>query len=187
MRAVLKNGAVFAALCVLSACGGGSSTDVQPANVADICAIYHDNPHWKDVAEDASRKWNAPEEVKMAIIWRESSFRARARPPGRVTTAYGYSQALDGTWGWYQEDTGADGAERDEFSDAIDFVGWYLDKTRQMNGVPTYDAFNQYLAYHEGHTGYRSGRWRAKPGVLRAAADVARQAEIYRRQLDRCS
>jgi hypothetical protein len=25
------------------------------------------------------------------------------------------------------------------------------------------DAFNHYLAYHEGHGGYRRGTWRAKP------------------------
>jgi hypothetical protein len=65
-------------------------------------------------------------------------------------------------------------------------VGWYIDKTRRSNGVAPGDAYNQYLAYHEGHTGYRRGDWRAKPAVLRAASDVARQAARYRAQRAAC-
>ncbi|MGF1660601.1 MAG: transglycosylase SLT domain-containing protein [Rubrimonas sp.] len=183
------------ALCcaMLAACAGHE--DVQPRDVSDICAIYRDNPHWATLARESARKWSAPEEVKMAIIWRESSFRAEARPPrkyflgvptGRLSSAYGYPQAIDGTWDWYRKETGNSRAERDDFEDAIDFVGWYLDKTRAMNGVPTQDAFSQYIAYHEGHGGYRSGAWRAKPDVRRAASQVAAQAARYRAQLSRC-
>lgn len=189
--------AALGAALFLAACssGGGGGTDVRPSNVADICAIYQDNPHWRDAVASASSKWATPADVKMAIIWRESTFRHDARPPyrrvlgvptKRLSTAYGYSQALDGTWEWYQQETGRHDADRTDFQDAVDFVGWYMNKTKRSNGVPPSDAFNQYLAYHEGHTGYRRGSWRQKPGVLRAAADVQRQAQIYARQRARC-
>jgi hypothetical protein len=180
---------------LLTACAGGGHRDVTPHDVSDICAIFQDNPHWAEAAALAENRWHAPQEVKMAIIWRESTFRADARPPyrrvlgvptGRLSSAYGYPQALDGTWDWYRQETGAGDAERDRFEDAIDFVGWYIDKTRRSNGVASGDAYNQYLAYHEGHTGYRRGDWRAKPAVLRAASDVARQAARYRAQRAAC-
>ncbi len=192
LRSSLKCSLALAA-ALLIGCAG--HRDVRPRDVSDICAIYRDNPHWPALVRESARRWGAPEEVKMAIIWRESTFRARARPPrtyflgvptGRVSSAYGYAQAIDGTWDWYRRETGASGADRDDFADAIDFVGWYLAKTRSMNGVPTYDAFNQYLAYHEGHTGYRRGAWKAKPQVRRAARQVAEQAARYRAQLARC-
>lgn len=194
-RSGSKRGRAWAALGLMLLVGCASERDVQPRDVADICAIYRDNPHWAELVRESGRKWGAPEEVKMAIIWRESTFRAEARPPrtyflgvptGRLSSAYGYAQAIDGTWEWYRKETGNSGAERDNFRDAIDFVGWYLAKTRSMNGVPTHDAFAQYLAYHEGHTGYRRGSWRAKPQVRRAASQVAQQAARYRAQLARC-
>ena len=31
-----------------------------------------------------------------------------------------------------------------------------------MNGVPLHDAYNQYLAYHEGKAGYARGSYRGK-------------------------
>ncbi len=133
----------------------------------------------------------------MAIIWRESSFRAQARPPkqytlgvipwGRASSAYGYAQAIDGTWDWYRRETGNSGADRDDFDDAADFVGWYMAKTMATNGVLMHDAFNQYLAYHDGHTGYKRGDWRSKGWLQQAATRVADQAVRYRGQLHRCT
>jgi hypothetical protein len=189
----LRAGVAFAGLLLLSACGGGGPQDVRPSNVADLCAIYRDNPHWAEAAAEAERRWGTPQEVKMAIIWRESTFDSDARPVkylagvpvGYASSAFGYAQAIDGTWDWYRKDTGAAG-DRDVFVDAIDFVGWYMAKTREMTGVPTWDAFNQYLAYHEGQTGYARGSWRQKQWLQRAAAQVAHQAEVYRQQRIRC-
>lgn len=194
-----------AALCValaliLTACGssrrGAEHSDVRPRDVANICAIYRDNPHWAQAAAEAEARWGAPQEIKMAIIWRESTFRGDARPPyrrvmgmptgQRLSSAYGFAQAIDGTWDWYVRETGSR-ADRDVFVDSVDFVGWYMAKTRDMTGVPTWDAFNQYLAYHEGQRGYQRGTWRAKPEVQRAAAQVAAQAERYRAQRRYCA
>lgn len=182
----------LAALCV----AGCSSDPKVPRAQNDICAIFEQQDSWLEAVAASAARWGAPIEVQMAIIWRESSFRHDARPPmqytlgvptGRASSAYGYSQAIDGTWDWYREETGNRRADRTDFEDAADFVGWYMAKTYRSNGVAMTDAFNQYLNYHEGHAGYRSGRWRGKDWLQRAASQVAVQAQNYGQQLQRCS
>lgn len=198
MRAVVSRWALWA-LAVCTVVAGCSSTgeqraDVRPRNVMDLCAIFTDNPHWRDAAKEAKDRWGTPIDVKMAIMWRESTFRSQARPVkyvagmpvGYASTAYGFSQAIDGTWDWYVKDTGRRNADRTRFSDAIDFIGWYLNKTAEMSGISFYDAYDQYLAYHEGQNGYNRGTWRAKPQLQRAAEQVAAQAMRYRSQGQTC-
>lgn len=186
-------GALVLALIV----GSCSSAPKGPPRVVDdLCAIFDERPDWHQAMLDSARRWGAPVEVQMAILWHESRFRAEARPPkryalgiipaGRMSSAYGYPQAIDGTWDWYRKDTGNRGADRDDFEDAADFVGWYMAKTMQLNGVPMFDAFSHYLNYHEGHTGFRRGDWQAKPALQRVATRVADQAVRYRGQLRRC-
>ena len=68
-------------------------------------------------------------------------------PTGRQSSAFGYSQALDGT-GKISPVTGRFGARRDGIYDAlISSVGiWQL----QIKRISLNDTRNQYLAYHEG-------------------------------------
>ena len=61
--------------------------------------------------------------------------------PPWVSTAAGYAQAKDEVWGDYQKSTGRNWASRQDFDDAIYFVGWYMDKTATINGVYKYDAY----------------------------------------------
>ncbi|QIE54777.1 lytic transglycosylase [Pikeienuella piscinae] len=196
MKTALRPATWAAATLLLAACS--STPSGPPRNQADACSVLEQRSDWGEALAKTQRRWGAPPDVVMAIIWRESSFRADARPPkqytflglipnGRVSSAYGYPQALDGTWDWYREETGASGADRGNFDDAVDFVGWYLDKTQRMNGLSKSDAYGQYLAYHEGHTGYSSGRWRQKGWLLNTASQVAARAESYRAQLARCA
>ena len=178
----------------LAGCASRRPSDVVPRNQADLCAIFRDNPHWVVAARDAERRWGTPIPVKMAIIWRESSFRGEARPirfvsgvpMGYLSSAFGFAQAIDGTWDWYKRDAGRRRADRTNFADAIDFVGWYMNMTRRLNGIPFYDARNQYFAYHEGHTGFRRGSYRQKAFLLRAAAQVEAKAQLYAAQMGRC-
>jgi hypothetical protein len=184
------------ALLALGSCGSVGDPE-GVSNTENACAIVREQPDWWAAALATEARWGLPPEVLFAIIWRESSFRGDARTPrtyflgvvptGRVSTAYGYAQAIDGTWDWYRDETGNGGAERDEFRDAADFVGWYTRKTERMNGVPQTDAFNQYLAYHEGHQGYASGKWRSKDWLIGAADAVRRQSVRYREQLAACA
>ena len=167
-----------------------------PSNIADACTIREERPGWYKATRRAARKWEVPPTTLMAIVWRESSFRARVRPPRRggwwifkgkpISTAYGFSQALDGTWDWYIEDTGATGAKRDSYDDAIDFVGWYMDKSRDKLGFAGIDAREHYLAYHQGHGGYRSGRWQRNARLKKAAAQVDDRMRAYETQLFEC-
>ena len=133
----------------------------------------------------------------MAVIWRESGFRQDVRPPrtyllgvipwGRQSSSHGFTQAVEGTWEWYIDSTGNRGADRDDFSDSADFVGWYVDRSHRSNGIAKTDAYRNYLAYHEGHGGYQRGTYRRKPAVRRAAKEVADMAQRYRQQLRRCA
>jgi hypothetical protein len=190
--------AALAAALFVAACGGGGD-DVgraPPTNQDDICAVFEQRPAWRDAVNASARKWGAPVPVQMAIIWRESSFRSHVRPPektylgvpiGHISSAYGFAQAIDGTWEWYREETGNRRADRTRFEDAADFVGWYMAKSWESNGIGMNDAFNQYLAYHEGHAGHRNGSYQAKQWLLEVATRVAEQTVRYRGQLRRCS
>jgi len=105
---------------------------------------------------------------------------------GRQSSAFGYSQALDGTWEEYQREQRAWRARRDRIRDASDFMGWYMNKTLARNGIALTDARNQYLAYHEGHTGYARGSYNSKAWLLRVASSVEARAAMYEQQLRRC-
>jgi hypothetical protein len=189
--------AASAAFLLLSSCSddGRRVEDGPPTRQDDICAVFEQRPHWRDAVYASARKWGAPVPVQMAIIQRESSFRSNVRPPqlallgvatGHISSAYGFAQAIDGTWEWYRRDTGNMGADRTQWLDATDFVGWYMAKSFSTNGIGMHDAFNQYLAYHEGHNGHRNGSYRAKPWLTEVAAKVAGQAARYRGQLRLC-
>jgi hypothetical protein len=129
-------------------------------------------------------------------VRKESGFQHNARPPRtklfgvvpwkRQSTAFGYSQALDGTWEEYERDTGNRRARRDNIRDATDFMGWYMTRSLQRNGIPLWDTRNQYLAYHEGHTGFARGSYNSKAWLLRVADNVAARAIRYEAQLIGC-
>ncbi|MGF1503343.1 MAG: lytic transglycosylase [Paracoccaceae bacterium] len=187
---------VTAALLVLAVGSCSSAPDGPPRAQDDVCAIFAQRPEWRDATEASAARWGVPVELQMAIIWRESSFRGAVRPPrryalgfipwGRASSAYGYAQAIDGTWDWYRDETGNSGADRTDFDDAADFVGWYVAKTILTNDVGLFDAYSHYLAYHEGHTGFRNGSYLAKPWLMKVARDVAAQTARYRGQLHSC-
>ena len=145
----------------------------------------------------AEQRWEVPVPILMAFLYQESRFVRDARPPRRKilwvipglrpSDAYGYPQAIDSTWGDYRRETGNRGADRDDFGDAVDFVGWYNDQSWRRNHIPKNDAYHLYLAYHEGQGGYARGTWRRKVWLQEVARKVARRAEMYSKQLKQCS
>ena len=181
-------------LASLAACG--SREFESPRNLDNACALAAERPHYMRAMRRAERRWNLPVHVQMATIHQESRFDGDIRPPfqfalgvipmGRQSSALGYSQALDGTWAEYQQDTGNRRAQRTDIEDATDFMGWYMNLTVARNGIPLDDARRQYLAYHEGHAGYARGSYNAKPWLLDVADRVAARAEVYRLQLLQC-
>jgi hypothetical protein len=182
LRATIR---VLSGLWLLLA-GGCATAPSPPSKPLDACAIFKEQPGWYKATKKAERKWGTPVHVQLAIIQAESSFRHNARPPGRVSSAYGYSQAIDGTWDWYREQTGNRRAKRTDFAHAVDFVGWYTDVSYRTLGIPKSDGYRQYLAYHEGHRGFERGTYKKKDWLVRVARRVDAQAKTYGSQLRAC-
>jgi len=185
-----------ALLLALAACGGGGDVGRAPSNLDNACEILARKPEYRRAFRNVERKWGVPVHVQMATIHQESKFVSDARTPlrfalgvipvGRQSSAYGYSQALDATWKEYKADQRRPRARRDRITDATDFMGWYMNLSRDELGIPLADARNQYLAYHDGRSGYRRGTWRRKSWLIRVSGAVANRAEMYRQQLPRC-
>ncbi len=182
-------------LCI-SFMPSGCAYRSPPDRPEDVCEIFRERRGWYDKANDSSRRWNMPIHVMMAIMYQESGYQARAKPPRRtclwifpgprVSSAYGYAQALDSTWDWYKRSTGNTGAGRNDFGDAIDFIGWYCGISRMKCGIRADDAYGMYLAYHEGHGGYNRKTYAAKKWLLGVARKVRSRSSLYRRQLASC-
>lgn len=167
-----------------------------PRNIDDSCEIFRDKDDWYETTQDVYERWGMPPHVVLAIIHQESKFKYDAKPPReyllwiipwfRPSSAYGYAQVKDETWDWYIEKTGNGGADRDEFEDAADFIGWYGDMSHRTLGISKWDAYNQYLAYHEGHGGFKRKSYLKKPWLVQVARKVKTRASRYHTQLGRC-
>lgn len=187
---------LLSALMVLVLLLTGCST-LPPRNPDNLCDIFYEKDDWYDAAEDMKDSYGVPIHVPMAMMFQESSFKAKALPPrdyilfglipwGRVSTAYGYSQAKTMTWSDYIKDSGNSGADRDDFSDAIDFMGWFVSKSQKINKVSKWDTYNQYLNYHEGWGGFRKKSYNRKPWLKKVAKKVHNRGLRYAKQFKGC-
>jgi len=178
-------------IAILAGCSSG-----PPQNITDSCEIFDDKGGWYQDARQARERWGTPIHVQLAIIYQESKFVDDAKPPrdhilwvipwGRISSAYGYAQAKDSTWEWYMEKTGNQGADRDDFEDAVDFIAWYVHMSNRILGISKWDTYSQYLAYHEGQGGYRRKTYNSKPWLIKVAKLVSARASSYHTQLARC-
>lgn len=179
-------------LCILFLVGCAKP---RPDNIENICSIFYQYPDWYQDAKDVEKRWGVPVPVQMAIIYHESSFNARARPPRkkllwiipwkRPSSAYGYSQALKNTWKDYEAQTGESG-KRHAFDDAVDFIGWYSNQVHRKLGIQPDNAYALYLAYHEGPGGYARRSYLSQPWLIALAHKVSYRADEYSRQLASC-
>ncbi|MFG6203083.1 MULTISPECIES: transglycosylase SLT domain-containing protein [Pseudomonas] len=182
-------------LLTLAALMTGCGTS-PPRSPEDICEIFREKSDWYDAAQVTQKRWGVPIQVPFAIMYQESGYRYDAKTPrkyllwvipwGRVSTASGYAQAKDEVWADYQKSTGRNWADREDFDDAIDFIGWYMDKTTSINGVYKYDAYNQYLNYHEGWGGFRNKTYASKAWLPPTARKVQVRSDTYARQYAGC-
>ena len=166
-------------------------------NTSNICDIFKTNPKWKSYTESTKDKWGVPVSLQLSFIKHESSFQRTARPPRkkvlgfipglRASSAYGYSQALDGTWEEYKKATGNSKADRKNFEDASDFIGWYIEGSYRLLKLDKSDVYNHYLAYHEGRGGYQKKSFNKKKWLLEVAKKVERQAKEYSSQIKKCN
>jgi hypothetical protein len=173
----------------------GCST-LPPAKPNDLCAIFDDKPSWYKEAYSAQKNWGSSIPVMMSIMYQESMFKHNARPartkilwifPGpRPSDAYGYPQAKDDVWNEYQDQSGNGWSRRDNFEDAIDFVGWYNKQSQKRSKIGLNDSYNLYLAYHEGHGGFNRGTYNKKKWLMNTARKVEDRSQQYENQLLRC-
>ena len=191
MKFTYKYIITFFLLVTLSSCA-----TYRPNNTSDICQIFAGEIDWYEAARDAQHDWGTPIYVLMAIMHQESRFVADAQPDRdwllgfiplpRKSSAYGYAQAQDPAWNDYMKQTGSWGADRDDFEDAIDFIGWYTDGSQKRLKISKWDTYSQYLAYHEGRGGYSRKTFNKKPWLLGVAKKVTRRAVTYNNQLKNC-
>ncbi|QLF71157.1 hypothetical protein FE840_017235 [Peteryoungia desertarenae] len=192
MRTALVS--ALGAMLLLSACAK------PPTQQRNACAIFEQRDgllnNWRREAIKAEREYGIPVPILMATIYTESNFRHNARPPRekifgfipgkRQSTAYGYSQALDGTWERYQRETGRWSARRTDFGDAVRFIGWYHRQSADKTGISLSDPYNLYLAYHSGHAGFLRGAYKSRPEALRGAKRFTDITYTYAKQLQQC-
>lgn len=178
-------------LVTLHACASN-----PPDEPEDLCAIFDEKGSWYKHARAAEKRWGMPVPVGMSFIYKESSYRSDARPDRdkllwvipwtRPSSAFGYAQATNEAWKDYKRDTGRKFVGRDDIRDALDFIGWYNDRSHRMLGLDKADAYSLYLAYYVGPTGYRKGVWKGQSAVQGYARRVADRAYRYQKQLGRC-
>lgn len=171
-------------------------TTVPPKNINNACAIVQQYPSWYYDSLNSYKKWGVPISTQLAIIHKESHFIANAKtsmnytfgfiPTGRRSTAYGYAQALDGTWQHYQRDTGNNWASRSNFADAVDFIGWYGNRAHRLAGISKSNTYALYLAYHQGIAAYKKGSYRNKRWLIDYANQAQQIAYKYSSQLRQC-
>ncbi len=171
-------------------------TPAPPQHLDNICSIFKEYPNWYWAAKKTQKKWGVPISTQMAIIHQESRFNGTAKPPRqrvlwvipwkRPTSAVGYSQALRSTWDNYKKRTHNGGANRNDFADASDFIGWYSNRLHKKAGVKLWDSYHLYLAYHEGGGGYIRGTYKHKAWLLHVAKKVQSRAYRYHLQLNKC-
>ncbi len=196
MSALHKKPVFLIALLLFAGTAIVACSTTPPRNIKNSCEIFAEKDDWYPAALDSYKKWGVPIHVQLAIIYQESHFVHDAKPPRkkllwvipwtRLSSAYGYGQIKDSTWDWYLKSTGRRWADRDDFDDVVDFIGWYGSISHRKLGISKWDAYNQYLAYHEGHGGFKRKTYKKKAWLMKVARKVDTRAKSYRAQLKKC-
>ena len=185
---IIKTNFLFIILLIFSSCSS------IPSNTSDSCSIFEERYLWYKHVKKSEQKWGAPVYLQLAIIKMESGFDWLAKPPRkkifkvipykRLSSSFGYSQAVKGTWQQYKNETGNKLARRTRFKDSVDFIGWYTSKSEKILKISKEDAFRQYVAYHEGWGNYKN--YKSNEKVINLAQRVEKQSNIYKKQLLDC-
>lgn len=187
---------LFVALLLVSVGFLSGCATTPPSNPNNICDIFEDEPDWYKGAKKSEKKWGSSVPIMMSMMYQESQFVQKARPartkilwifPGpRPSNAYGFAQVKSDTWDDYKRDAGGIWVRRDNFDDAIDFIGWYNAQSQKRNKIKLNDAYSLYLAYHEGQGGFSKRSYNGKAWLKSTAQKVATRAAEYTKQLQRC-
>ena len=185
---IIKTNFLLIILFIVSSCSS------IPSNTSNSCSIFEERYLWYKHIKKSEQKWGTPIYLQLAIIKMESGFDWLAKPPRkkifkvipykRLSSSFGYSQAVKGTWQQYKIETGNKLARRTRFKDSVDFIGWYTSKSEKILKISKEDAFRQYIAYHEGWGNYKNYKKNEK--IINLAKRVEKQSNIYKKQLFDC-
>ena len=167
-----------------------------PKNTQNACSIFSERYLWYKHAKNSSEKYGVPVHLILAFVNKESGFNRWAKPERtklfkiipykRPSSSFGYSQAIDKTWDQYKNETNNMLALRSRFKDSVMFIGWYINKTHQMNKIPLNDSYRQYLNYYLGWGNYANKTYQTDKKAILFAKSVQKQSNIYRNQLIKC-
>ena len=185
---IIKTNFLLIILFIVSSCSS------IPSNTSNSCSIFEERYLWYKHVKKSEQKWGTPIYLQLAIIKMESGFDWLAKPPRkkifkvipykRLSSSFGYSQAVKGTWQQYKNETGNKLARRTRFKDSVDFIGWYTSKSEKILKISKEDVFRQYIAYHEGWGNYKNYKKNEK--IINLAKRVEKQSNIYKKQLLDC-
>ena len=185
---IIKTNFLLIILFIVSSCSS------IPSNTSNSCSIFEERYLWYKHIKKSEQKWGTPIYLQLAIIKMESDFDWLAKPPRkkifkvipykRLSSSFGYSQAVKGTWQQYKIETGNKLARRTRFKDSVDFIGWYTSKSEKILKISKEDVFRQYIAYHEGWGNYKNYKKNKK--IINLAKRVEKQSNIYKKQLFDC-
>ena len=168
-----------------------SNSQPETQKLGSLCQVLADRPGWDRAVRRTWQRWETPPWITMAFVHQESRFDSKAVPGSdpKQAGAYGFAQVIDSTWENYKKSTGKQGAKRDNFGDAVDFIGWYNKGTHEALGIRLTDARRLYLAYHEGRGGYKRGSYKTKDKAwLREVAHkVAKRADAFHGEYFLCT
>ena len=185
---IIKTNFLLIILFIVSSCSS------IPSNTSNSCSIFEERYLWYKHIKKSEQKWGTPIYLQLAIIKMESGFDWLAKPPRkkifkvipykRLSTSFGYSQAVKGTWQQYKNETGNKLARRTRFKDSVDFIGWYTSKSEKILKISKEDVFRQYIAYHEGWGNYKN--YKSNKKIINYDKRVEKQSNIYKKQLSDC-
>jgi Uncharacterized protein conserved in bacteria len=105
----MKNICLLISIILLTSCSS------IPKNTQNSCAIFEERYLWYKHAKASYERWGAPIHLQLAFIKKESDFNWLAKPPRRKlfkiipfkrpSSSFGYSQAVEGTWKQYKQET----------------------------------------------------------------------------------
>ncbi len=165
------------------------------SNPNNACLILKENNDWLESSYESHKKWGIPISILLSFIKTESSFIYNARPikeegfffDSYYSSAFGFSQALDGTWTEYQFLNEKPNAKRTSFADSVDFVGWYLNRVSASSSIGKHDIYNLYLAYHEGVTGWKRKSYLKKKWLVKKAKKIEASTIEFSKQIKNCN
>ena len=168
---------------VLVSCS--SSNNLEGVDLKNACRILQKQPQWQQDLKQAHKHWGIPPALILAVIYKESDFKADAHH--RHSSAYGYAQVIDGTWNEYEQAVDHS-VSRSSFKDSADFIGWYMSRMKDKYNLSWQQPGELYLTYMLGSTGYKRYRnaGQQNSSKARLAARVAGYTRHYRNQLDQC-